>query len=242
MAQFLKPDNLNIVWASGGDRLYPGDTKYESGWGVEIPPRQYFNEIDYKQDQMLAHINQHGISVWDATTEYQAGKSYVQGSEGSVYRCLLTHVGQNPDTDITNTYWQVAFADKSSVVISSTLQAQQQTNDTVLLSPLKLFEAFGGSNQIKSPNGRQTLPGGIIVQWGFATPSTNVSNNTFYTFNYPEAFPTGVFCLVASNSSTSALKTYPTVATSLSNSQFQIAWSGPAGTATAAANWIAIGH
>ena len=42
--EFLKPENLNNVWASGGDRLYPGDTKYASGWGVEIPPRQYFNQ------------------------------------------------------------------------------------------------------------------------------------------------------------------------------------------------------
>jgi len=110
MAVFLKPDNLNIVWASGGDRLYPGDTKYATGWQVEIPPRQYFNEIDHKQDQMLAHLNQHGIPVWDATTEYQANRSYVQGSTGIVYRCVLTHTNQNPDLDVSNTYWIIAFA------------------------------------------------------------------------------------------------------------------------------------
>ena len=110
MAQFLKPSNLNNVWASGGDRIYPGDTKYATGWQVEIPPRQYFNEIDYKQDQMLAHLNQHGIPVWDNETEYQADRSYVQGSTGTIYRCLQTHTGQNPDTDLTNTYWMIAFA------------------------------------------------------------------------------------------------------------------------------------
>lgn len=110
MAAFLKPDNLNIVWASGGDRLYPGDTKYQSGWGVEIPPRQYFNEIDYKQDQMLAHINQRGIAEWDADTEYQANKSYTQDSTGTIHRCILTHFGQNPELDISNTYWEIAFA------------------------------------------------------------------------------------------------------------------------------------
>jgi len=115
MAQFLKPSNLNNVWASGGDRIYPGDTKYATGWQVEIPPRQYFNEIDYKQDQMLAHLNQHGIPVWDNETEYQADQSYVQGSTGTVYRCVLTHGGspgaaQNPDLDVSNTYWIIAFA------------------------------------------------------------------------------------------------------------------------------------
>ena len=110
MAQFLKPSNLNNVWASGGDRIYPGDTKYATGWQVEIPPRQYFNEIDYKQDQMLAHLNQHGIPVWDSETEYQANQSYVQGSTGTVYRCVLTHTNQNPDLDVSNTYWIIAFA------------------------------------------------------------------------------------------------------------------------------------
>ena len=110
MAQFIKPENLNNVWASGGDRIYPGDTKYATGWQVEIPPRQYFNEIDYKQDQMLAHLNQHGIPVWDNETEYQADQSYVQGSTGTIYRCVLTHTNQNPDLDVSNTYWIIAFA------------------------------------------------------------------------------------------------------------------------------------
>jgi len=110
MSEFLKPSNLNNVWASGGDRIYPGDTKYATGWQVEIPPRQYFNEIDYKQDQMLAHLNQHGIPVWDNETEYQADQSYVQGSTGTVYRCVLTHTNQNPDSDVSNTYWIIAFA------------------------------------------------------------------------------------------------------------------------------------
>src|SRR5690606_28696865 len=100
----------NNVWASGGDRIYPGDTKYATGWQVEIPPRQYFNEIDYKQDQMLAHLNQHGIPIWDSETEYQEDQSYVQGSTGTVYRCVLTHTNQNPDLDVSNTYWIIAFA------------------------------------------------------------------------------------------------------------------------------------
>ncbi|QDP50312.1 MAG: putative tail fiber protein [Prokaryotic dsDNA virus sp.] len=108
--EFLKPENLNNVWASGGDRLYPGDTKYASGWGVEIPPRQYFNQIDFKQDQMLAHLNQRGIAEWDAETEYQAEKSYVQDTTGTIYRCVLTNIGNNPATDTSDTYWEIAFA------------------------------------------------------------------------------------------------------------------------------------
>lgn len=111
MPQILKPENLSLTWASGGDILNPGDTKYASGWAVEIPPRQWFNYLDNRQDEAIAHINQHGVAVWDDVTEYQADKSYVQGvTNGTIYRCVQTHTNQDPEADLTNTYWIIAFA------------------------------------------------------------------------------------------------------------------------------------
>jgi len=111
MAQILKPTNLSLTWASGGDVLNPGDTKYATGWQVEIPPRQWFNYLDNRQDTALAHINQHGVVVWDATTEYQEDKSYVQGvTNGAIYRCIQTHINQDPELDVGNVYWIIAFA------------------------------------------------------------------------------------------------------------------------------------
>ena len=111
MAAIQKPTDLNLIWASAGDILNPGTTKYQTGWQVEVPPRQWENYIQNKQDQAIAHFNQHGIPVWDAATEYQAGKSYTQGpTNGTIYQCILTNTNQNPETDLTNTYWIVAFA------------------------------------------------------------------------------------------------------------------------------------
>lgn len=182
MAEFLKPDNLNIVWASGGDRLYPGDTKYASGWGVEIPPRQYFNEIDYKQDQMLAHLNQRGIVEWDVDTEYQAGKSYIQSESGTIYRCTLTHSGQNPDLDVTGTYWEIAFLNSyQGVEVATPEQAREMVSDQVFISPLQLANAFTGITQILEPQGTQEFPGGLILKWGSkAVPQG--SGGTVYDF------------------------------------------------------------
>lgn len=114
MAQILKPTNLSLTWASGGDVLDPGNTKYATGWQVEIPPRQWFNYLDNRQDTAIAHINQHGIPVWDSATEYQYGvsgvKSLVMGSDGTVYRAKQTNTNQDPTTDVTDTYWEIAFA------------------------------------------------------------------------------------------------------------------------------------
>lgn len=112
MAAITKPTDINKIWAASGDILAPSDSKISTGWQVEIPPRQYFNYIDNKQDKAIAHINQMGIAVWDNTTEYQYNvsgiKSLCMGSDGTVYRALQTHQNQNPVS--TTGYWEIAFS------------------------------------------------------------------------------------------------------------------------------------
>lgn len=115
MPLITKPD-FTYVWASGGAVVAPNDTKKQLGWVAEAPPFQYDNWLQNRQDQMLAHINQRGIPAWDGLTNYEAGGlSYVQGSDGKVYKSVAASgpasVVSNPTTDGTDTYWTVAFAD-----------------------------------------------------------------------------------------------------------------------------------
>lgn len=114
MALITKPD-FTYVWASGGAVVAPNDTKKQLGWVAEAPPFQYDNWLQNRQDQMLAHINQRGIAAWDALTNYEAGGlSYVQGSDGKIYKSVAASgpsaTVQNPTTDGTDTYWTEAFA------------------------------------------------------------------------------------------------------------------------------------
>lgn len=104
MAEINLPD-VSLIWGSSGDILKPSDTKIQQGWQPEIPARQWFNWLDNRQDQAIAHIAQHGISVWSSTIEYQAGKSYVQGSDGFIYKARTTHTNVNPVTDTTYINW-----------------------------------------------------------------------------------------------------------------------------------------
>lgn len=128
MAEISKPVDINKIWASAGDILAPSDSKIATGWQVEIPPRQYFNYIDWKQDQAIAHINQHGIAVWDNTTEYQYSlsgtKSICMGSDGTIYRTKQVSINQNPVTDTTDTYWEVAFASAADFYTSTQSDAR----------------------------------------------------------------------------------------------------------------------
>lgn len=109
MPEVIKPSNLNLVWADAGDKIKPSDAKIHEGWVVEIPTRQNFNWLDGRQDQAIAHINQRGIPEYDRTTDYIGGKSYTQGSNGTIYFSIRDSKDVDPVVDKTNSYWVEAF-------------------------------------------------------------------------------------------------------------------------------------
>lgn len=118
MAVFNKPE-FNSVWAATGTKVAPGVAKIGVGWVVEIPPHEYANWLENRRDAMLAHLNQAGIPYWDATVEYQASKSYIQGVvNGIIYRCLVTNIGVNPELDIQGN-WEVAFQRSGEALLKS---------------------------------------------------------------------------------------------------------------------------
>lgn len=119
MPLITKPD-FTYVWASGGAVVAPNDAKKQLGWVAEAPPFQYDNWLQNRQDQMLAHVNQHGIAVWDTVTEYQGSKSYVQGSNGRIYTSVINSTNQDPVTDSANTYWKLAFVHQPTLAVLTT--------------------------------------------------------------------------------------------------------------------------
>lgn len=118
MPLFIKPQ-FNSVWAATGVRLTPEPAKISQGWVVEIPPYEYENWSANRQDALLAHLNQLGVPQWDGTVEYQAGKSYVQGTTtGVVYKAITTNTSINPELDVSNN-WQVAFESGGSALLKA---------------------------------------------------------------------------------------------------------------------------
>ncbi len=109
MAEISKPD-YTYLWSSGGSIVAPSNVKIQTGWTAEVPPFQWENWSQNRQDQAIAHVLQHGISVWDDVTEYQAGKSYVQGSDGLLYKARTTHTNVNPVTDTSFVNWTKAMS------------------------------------------------------------------------------------------------------------------------------------
>lgn len=113
MAAETNKPNFQYVWASGGSKVAPSDVKIQNGWTAEVPPFQWENWSQNRQDEAILHLFQKGISEWDALSNYyftaSGVRSYVQGSNGTIYVAVQDSIGQNPVTDSTNTYWQKAF-------------------------------------------------------------------------------------------------------------------------------------
>lgn len=134
MAEISKPD-YRYVWSSGGANVSPSNTKIQTGWVSEVPPYQWENYLQNRQDNMLVHINQHGMPQWDAFTEYFANKSYTLGSDGLVYKAVQNSgpgtTTQDPTTDATDSYWIIAFASPGAFLTQSQGDARylQVTNN-----------------------------------------------------------------------------------------------------------------
>lgn len=133
MPNISKPSGINRLWAAGGTKVDPGVQKSNIGWIVELPPFQYQNWLDNRQDTFIAHINQHGIPEWDSETEYQGNLSYSQGSDGFIYKCIATNTNFNPVNPLNGTYWARAFETYGAVAVVQN-QLTQHLNNYATLS------------------------------------------------------------------------------------------------------------
>ena len=91
----------------------------------------------------------------------------------------------------------VRKADGTAVVstsVASTAEAQAQTSNNKIITPLSLKEALQGANQSLASSGYQKMPGGMIIQWGVAAFSAGTS----VAVTFPIAFPTALYTITDS--------------------------------------------
>lgn len=256
-----KPD-MSAVWASLGDNTKPVDSYITNGWEAVRPPRQYFNWLDNRQDSALAYLYQAGIVEWDNLTGYEGGSgvnSYVQGSDGKVYKCLSDNgpavlgVGaKDPTNQPANAaFWKEAFGTKAAVDANSsaisTLQTQMGdgsgvTNASAWRTALAAVSsaAFTGSNQSLTTDGYQKFPGGLIVQWG--EPATSIAQGGTLAVTFPTAFPTGCFQVIAVPLSTSANTNAYSVGTFGKSATGFTATNNSGSSGIVKISWIAVGY
>ncbi len=154
VAEVTKPD-FSYVWASGGAIVAPSNVKIQTGWTAEVPPFQWENSLQNRQDNAIVHLFQKGISEWDTLSNYyfttSGTRSYVQGSDGQVYVAVADSLNQNPVTDATHTYWKPAFAEQAghgrcrlSVTSTTTLSLKPYDGNGVNVNGIALLIPAAG--------------------------------------------------------------------------------------------------
>lgn len=126
MAIRTKPD-MSEVWAQTGvtedPRTQYGDVdKIKDGWVQEIPLFESENYMRNRADQMLAHLNDYGIAVWDSVSEYP-NKAWSRSSvDGEVYVSIQAVPAGEDDPSLEPTYWKL-------------FQPLSETSGTLLRTP-----------------------------------------------------------------------------------------------------------
>lgn len=124
MADIQKPD-MREVWADEGVMVKPTDSKIRGGWAIEIPPRQWENWIQHRQDLALAYLMQKGIPEWDGNQEYRGNKSFVQYG-GRLYKARSTNIDRRPD--IYPSDWQDIEGKNTEDIAQALNEAKQYAN------------------------------------------------------------------------------------------------------------------
>jgi len=147
-------------------------TEAKRGWfylGTDgFPKKEHFNALTFAMTKFIKYLYQWGIPEWNINQKYfTSGKSVA--SDGFTYTSKTdNNIGNTPVGDSIN--WRLAFLDSANTVpytptedyhpatkkyvldntlgIASTSEAQDGTNDTKAITPLKLHEAMlGGVEQ-----------------------------------------------------------------------------------------------
>lgn len=184
MALSVKPTIKN-VWASTGLKVEPSDAKMDTGWIVERPPHQFQNYLQHRVDSFIKHVNEAGIPVWDAATVYTAGKSYVQGSDGKIYKCVTDGFNENPVGNPTN--WSLTFGDAAvqeyaNIAEAAAIEAEASAEEAANAAAAALISedaaAASATDALTSENNAETAAAAALASQNSAfTSASNASTS-----------------------------------------------------------------
>lgn len=217
MTEISRPD-FTYQWASGGSIVSPSNVKIQTGWTAEVPPFQWENWSQNRQDNALVHIFQKGISVWSSTQDYyftaSAPKAFVQGSDGLIYEAVQSSTNQNPTTDTTNSYWRQAFRNQSGSPIyaldtgtANTYKADYVPVVKTLVDGMVLkFKALNANTGASTftPNNGVITAAAIVGIDHAALPSGAIATNGDVWLQWNTSISGGSWVMIASSGGNSS--------------------------------------
>ena len=158
----------------------------------------------------------------------QAGDTLDKADRTQLRAAILAMITANLAADASETV-------KGIIEIATAAEAQALTDDLRAITPLKLKNAFQGSNQSLAASGYQKLPGGLILQWGV---TASIALNSTSVITLPMTFPNANFGVVCNGVSADLSDTDNWGVSSVTTSQFTLTNGGVA----KAYYWHALGN
>lgn len=184
MAEINKPD-FTQLWANAGAKSSPSSDKINTGWVVEIPPHQFDNWVQNRQDQGVGYLFQRGVPEWDSSTEYFANKSVTMAG-GKLYIAITNNTNQNPTTQPT--HWKVVVPDN----ISPKMEVKNITLPYTLTADDKFkYLVASGTGNLIVPAGIFASADWVIVSRVAGGASTVVASGTALRAQYTKTTQVG---------------------------------------------------
>lgn len=169
----------NYKWAQAGGNFAWQDDQYQLGWatiGSTPPTVEQFNRV---------------LQISDEKSNWLYGQLLAAATAKGI---ALSAGDLNSLKNLLDAYTPAATESIAGIMrIATAAEAQSFLSDSIALTPKKLADAFGGSNQSQTSPGYLKLPSGIIIQW--STVLNNVSG--FAPWTYPIAFPSEVWTVLS---------------------------------------------
>lgn len=128
---------------------------------------------------------------------YTAGGTSLQFADNVPIGTQIFAYGMGlPKSMLSTSAGAIGLNELAAGVYANAAEARSFINDTKVITPKTLADAFTGSNQSLTANGYQKLPGGLIIQWGLGTSGPSGVVTTLY----PIAFPNSTLRVLASAS------------------------------------------
>lgn len=195
MTAQAKP-NTNIVWASGPfGRFIPVPEEHQlNGWGAEIPEYDEFNGMINQLSAFNQHVNQFGVPVWDAVTEYPLNGYVASPVDGNLYRAVVSiNAGEPPVAvvgGVVNAAWVRVSFTKAEILFDVTpLIAAAKAEAILVAAPpgQSAYFAMGGA-----PAGWLKENGAAVSRTAYAALFANIgtlhgAGDGSTTFNLPDS-------------------------------------------------------
>lgn len=132
---------ISVLKPSGVYYTYSSLAADDADQSINVFTQLGINKFNYnfiKEEDVdgLYEVTLYNFPVWDETVTYNLLKKYIVFYNGKLYKQKATNLNVNPETDITNTYWELYE------ISEETLKTRYAKRERIIILCLELDDCY----------------------------------------------------------------------------------------------------